>query len=232
MFSSAVAGQPPSASRVASAPAFITAPRVRAGSWQCCMKTRPVARTVRSTRPITPASATQSPSSVKAAAPARARPAIGASRPPSRPWVAQAAAKTRALRAAWPWWCTCRTRPSVSMGGRVLGMQQTLVKPPLAAAAQPVAIVSRCSGSGSRRCTCRSMSPGVTMHPSASILRAPRAAGTRPISVTTPSVISTSAVWLNPLAGSITRPPWMSKSVMAFDCTGAQKKHPSPGGDG
>src|SRR5437762_2140035 len=51
---------------------------------------------------------------------------------------------------------------------RVFGMGQTVVKPPTAAAAVPVAIVSLWLCPGSRKCTCRSMNPGDTINQRAS----------------------------------------------------------------
>jgi hypothetical protein len=44
-----------------------------------------------------------------------------------------------------------RNTSTPSSAGRVFGMQQTVVKPPAAAAAVPVAIVSFASNPGSRR---------------------------------------------------------------------------------
>src|SRR5437868_3229867 len=87
-------------------------------------------------------------------------------------------------------------------------MQQTVVKPPAAAASVPVRIVSFSSKPGSRRCVCRSTNPGVTTSLAASIVLAPAgAANPLPTSATTPSRSSTSTVASTPLAGSITRPP-------------------------
>ena len=53
----------------------------------------------------------------------------------------------------------------LSVTGSVLGIAQTAVKPPAAAAMAPVATVSSSSWPGSRRCTWRSMRPGVTILP-------------------------------------------------------------------
>lgn len=46
------------------------------------------------------------------------------------------------------------------MGGRVLGMAQTMVTPPAKAAAVPEAKSSLCVPPGSRRCTWTSINPG------------------------------------------------------------------------
>ena len=60
--------------------------------------------------------------------------------------------------------CACRTmNPTaawLSVTGSVLGIAQTAVNPPAAAARAPVAIVSTSSRPGSRRWQCTSMNPG------------------------------------------------------------------------
>ena len=61
--------------------------------------------------------------------------------------------------------------PSLSRGGFVLGMQTMPVNPPATAAAHPDAIVSSSSSPGSRKCTCRSINPGTTRQPAASMVR-------------------------------------------------------------
>ena len=55
--------------------------------------------------------------------------------------------------------------PGSSSAGVVFGIAQTVVKPPWAAAASPLAIVSASSLPGSRRWACRSMKPGATTTP-------------------------------------------------------------------
>src|SRR6185369_2467343 len=67
---------------------------------------------------------------------------------------------------------------------------------------------------GSRRCTCMSISPGVTMKPAASMLGVPSGAPSPlPISSTTPSAISTSMISSIPWLGSITRPPFINRFI-------------------
>src|SRR6266511_1763398 len=56
----------------------------------------------------------------------------------------------------------------LSLTGSLLGIAQTAVNPPAAAARRPVATVSAYSRPGSRRCACRSMKPGSTSKPLAS----------------------------------------------------------------
>ena len=55
--------------------------------------------------------------------------------------------------------------------GRCSASRRSAVKPPSAAARLPVSMVSASSRPGSRRCTCRSTKPGVTMQPVASRTR-------------------------------------------------------------
>ena len=114
--------------------------------------------------------------------------------------------------------CIQRVISAESFTGLVLGMAQTAVKPPAAAAAVPVAMVSLCGWPGSRRCTCRSMKPGATMQPFAlsvsfgEAFSMPGAAS----SATRPSRSRTSMSRSRPLAGSMTRPPVMSNVVSVF----------------
>src|SRR5271157_3061513 len=105
-----------------------------------------------------------------------------------------------------------------SFTGTVLGMAQTEVNPPAAAAAVPVALVSLWACPGSRRCTCRSMKPGATMHPFALKLRLawPRSFPGAATAATRPSRRSTSISWSTPPAGSTTCPRAMSNESMSF----------------
>src|SRR5882724_9498229 len=66
-----------------------------------------------------------------------------------------------------------RVIEALSLTGLVLGMQQTAVNPPRAAALVPVSMVSEFSCPGSRRWTCMSMKPGATTSPVASNTSAP-----------------------------------------------------------
>ena len=101
------------------------------------------------------------PSSEKPATPASASSPSAASCSPARPAVVAPHVSTRtgdpeAAAAA----TTRPTTPGSSAAGAVLGIAHTVVNPPWAAAASPVAIVSASSRPGSRRCACRSMNPG------------------------------------------------------------------------
>src|SRR5712672_246916 len=95
---------------------------------------------------------------------------------------------------------------ALSFTGLVFGMQQMDVKPPAAAAREPLSTVSACSKPGSRRCTCISMKPGATIIPVASNTSAfgdERLGATPAIR---PSTISTSATRSVFDDGSITLP--------------------------
>ena len=103
---------------------------------------------------------------------------------------------------------TLATIGGASIAGLVLGIAQTVVKPPRAAAAVPLAIVSLCSSPGVRRCVCRSTNPGATTSPPASICSSPApTASSAPNSATRPSRMRRSSVASSPAEGSITRPP-------------------------
>ncbi len=100
----------------------------------------------------------------------------------------------------------------LSLGGLVLGMQQTVVKPPAAAARAPETMSSLYSWPGSRKWTWRSTKPGVTTRPEQSMTRAPSTRAPVSTAVTTPSWINTSVVRSRSLAGSITRPPLSTRA--------------------
>jgi hypothetical protein len=207
MTSSATFGQPVSPRRTLTSPAFITLPVVRVGSWQCCMKASPVGSTACRTRRITPAEAITSPSSENPTAPACTHRSISASSSPRRPFVAAATGKTRQRARSWARRRTTSSISGVSSAGVVLGMQQTVVKPPATAAREPDSIVSLCSPPGSRRWTWGSIRPGTTRRPSASMTCASAGARAGPIARTRPPSRATSAISSRPEAGSITRPP-------------------------
>src|ERR1051326_8520560 len=107
----------------------------------------------------------------------------------------------------------CRTmKPTaawLSVTGSVFGIAQIAVNPPTAAACAPVATVSSSSFPGSRKCTCRSISPGTTTLPFTLRTSAPSGAD-RPrfTSVILPSWIRTSAASSRSQLGSMTCPPW------------------------
>ncbi len=94
-----------------------------------------------------------------------------------------------------------------SFTGVVLGMAHTAVKPPAAAAWEPVAMVSLSSRPGSRRWVWMSMKPGVTTQPAASNTSAFLAFRPSPIWAMRPFSIRTSTRPSRREAGSITRPP-------------------------
>src|SRR5208337_2153328 len=115
------------------------------------------------------------PSSETPTMPASRIAPISAMASPLLPTLAAPIGHTR----TWPWALARSTMNRVidalSLTGWVLGMQQTAVKPPRAAASVPVSMVSEFSWPGSRRCACMSMKPGATISPQASNTSAPLA---------------------------------------------------------
>ena len=100
---------------------------------------------------MTLGSATGWPSSLNPMAPACASSHISASSFPLLPLVTQPMGSTLTVPS---WRAFSRTKSTVarvSIVGSVLGMAQTVVNPPRAAAAVPVAMVSLYSKPGSRR---------------------------------------------------------------------------------
>ena len=107
--------------------------------------------------------------------------------------------------------------PALSMDGAVFGMQTMLVKPPRAAAWVPVAMVSFADCPGSRRCACKSISPGETTRFFASKMVQSRGAfffASAPSAEIFPSKTSKSVMESNLFAGSMTRPPVRSNELM------------------
>ena len=156
-----------------------------------------------STRRIIAGCMMHSPSSENATAPADAIECMGASCSPFRATVAAPTTKTRAFAASRAARCTARTVVAVSRAGDVFGMQQTLVKPPASADAEPVRTVSFASPPGSRRWTWGSIRPGVTNLPPQSI-----------------TLADSGASILRPRAIFATRPSTMRRSPSAsIACT-------------
>src|SRR5213594_148706 len=184
--------------------------------------------------------ATGCPSSDTATAPDRAMSPISASSSPRPPLLTQPIGKTftAPLRRASATMYSVTDRPSFH--GSVFGMQAIEVNPPAAAALVPVSTLSLCSCPGSRRCTCMSTNPGQTQWPAASSTFVP--AGTTPLSpeaplpgragrrsAMRPSTTSRSRRASVPVAGSMTRPPLISK--LAKRSSRQQIEHGHPDGD-
>ena len=112
----------------------------------------------------------------------------------------QGSTRTTAFLAAV--WRRNSIAPAVSAGGLVFGIATTEVKPPAAAAAVPEAMVSAILLPGWRRCTCRSMKPGLSTLPPRSITSPPR---TSEASAMRPSITPTSPLESILRTGSITR---------------------------
>ena len=165
--SSALAGRPRSPMRVATQPSCMWPSCTSAGSSQCCAMGRPKVIEYSSAWRIRLGSATASPSSESATTPAPASSPAAASSLPARPRVMQPTGSTRMQAEVSASRSTDSTAARLSGGGTVLGIAQTVVKPPRAAAAVPVAIVSLYSKPGSRRWVCRSTNPGATINPCA-----------------------------------------------------------------
>ena len=145
------------------------------GSCECWEITPPKARTYSSARRITRGSCTHLPSSENTRTLARdraIRPSSASSWPP-RPRVTAPTGCTSTSPAARPRSRTRSAASPVSVTGEVFAIASTAVKPPRAAAFEPVSTVSASSRPGSRRCVCRSTSPGSATSPSASITSAP-----------------------------------------------------------
>jgi len=99
-----------------------------------------------------------------------------------------------------------------STTGSVFGMARMAQKPPAAAAAVPLAIVSSSSRPGVRRWTCGSTNAGASTRPSASTTWWPFASTDAPSSAIVPPSIRTSSVASTPSTGSTTRAPRMTRS--------------------
>ena len=210
MSSSATDGHPGTPRREQQPPSCITAPSVRRLTSQCCASRMPRLFAYSSALRMSSGSCTPVPSSVKICTPAAASSAIGASTSPARPIVMQPLGNTSHRPACSPRRRTICTTATLSCGGSVFGIATTAVKPPSAAAREPVSTVSASSRPGSRRCTCRSTKPGLTMQPLASSTRSPVSDG--PTSVMTPPSIRTSPT-CSPRWSRIV-PPLMTTDVL------------------
>ena len=207
----------------------MTPPRLRAGSSQWSMTGSPKGFKYRSADFISAALATGAPSSETPTTPASANSPRSAKSFPRRPRVTAPITSTRTAPSAAAFRWMKPTTLAESMAGSVLGMQQTVVKPPFAAANVPVATVSLCSKPGSRRWQWRSMKPGQTTRPAASMTSAPSGAVSSgaPAWTTLPSCSSASPTWSSPCDGSSRRPPLMRRGCVAAMLT--PLSGPSPG---
>jgi hypothetical protein len=110
--------------------------------------------------------------------------------------------------------CSHSIHSGVSVTGTVFGMEQTVVKPPAAAARVPLAMVSFQVWPGSRRCTWMSISPGATSSPAASSTSASSSAARDDNSPGIP-IAATLPVTKSKSRGS----PSLSAERSAFGCT-------------
>src|SRR5580658_9418501 len=203
--SSAALGHPRSPRRIDMSPSFMTAPSVMDWSWQWSMTGRSNIFAYSIARRMRSLDWTQSPSSVIATTPARFREPMGDSVSPFIPIVIVPVGSTLTTAsrrtASWMNWMV----PALSAGGVVFGMQTTVVKPPAAAALEPVNIVSLWVWPGSRKWTWMSTRPGDATSPRASIFLAlfRLAAGRRATNL--PSSAKRSPTESRFAAGSMTR---------------------------
>src|SRR5207247_2926803 len=164
-------------------------------------------------------------------APDRTMSPLSARSTPRPPWLTQPIGKTctTPLRRASATMYSVTDRPSFQ--GSVFGMHATDVKPPTAAARVPLSIDSLCSCPGSRRCTCMSTRPGQTQCPVASRTRPSEGAPPRPFSGKRRSAMRPSTTRRSMrssvfVAGSITRPPLISKLAKRASRQQVQDGHP------
>ena len=148
-------------------PSCIVHPWLIRVSSACCITGIPSSRAVSNASRIIASPRMGRPSSVTATAPASTNALKFVSRSPALPIVAAAIGRTLTI-ARRSGFCIQRVISSESLTGAVFGMGHTVVKPPAAAAAVPLAMVSLWLWPGSRRCTCRSINPGETSNPRAS----------------------------------------------------------------
>ena len=150
MFASAAADMPRSPRRKLVGPSCMEQFSVRRVSSACCTTGRFSSAPSRRAARMISSSRIGLPSSVTATAPARCSAAKSVSVAPRELRVAAAMGKTLTMAPR----SGCRnqaTHSAVSTTGAVFGMVQTEVKPPAAAAAVPLAIVSLYPCPGSRR---------------------------------------------------------------------------------
>src|SRR6195256_2433223 len=150
------------------------------------------------------------PSSETATIPACFIAAISESASPLLPMDAAPIGHTRTLETAAARSRIERGTDTLSFSGGGVGIGDTAVNPPRAAARVPVSIVSEDSPPGSRRWQCKSMKPGATTKFAASKISAPFArAASWPCGATaamgSPSCRMSRGASV-PVAGSITRP--------------------------
>ena len=157
---------------------------------------------------------TDFPSSLMARQPFSAIPLMSASSSPFWPLVTAPSWMTFVRDSLLALSMTSRTFTPLSMTGFVLGMAHTVVTPPRTAARPPVARVSLYSSPGSRKCTCRSIKPGITQHPSASMTRSLSVSIFFSTSVIRSPSIRTSHISSSPVPGSSTC-PFLIKIVIA-----------------
>ena len=152
---------------------------------------------------ISSAVLTGTPSSEKAQQPASFKACISVSFSPFSPTETAPIGRTWASALA-AFSSIYFTVSALSHTGFVLGMAQTVVTPPAAAARHPEIISSLYSRPGSRKCTCKSISPGAKTSPEASMILSAEQFKALPKSAILPSTTRTSPTVSSFCEGSIT----------------------------
>ena len=169
MISSCSRGMPLMPSIAETRPSFICPPRHSEQSWEWLMTKLPKCFEYSSAYLITSLLATGRPSSLNATAPACVISPISTHFLPSILLVI-APIGSRSMRPrAFALATISRVTTALSFTGFVFAIGQQVVTPPATAVSEPVFISSLYSRPGSRKCTCISISPGITSLPLASI---------------------------------------------------------------
>ena len=156
---------------------------------------------------------TDFPSSLMAQMPACFIAAISVTSVPACPFVTAPTGSTfnRPTFAAFS--RTYFTTSAQSVTGLVFGIGQMVVYPPRTAAFEPLSMSSLYSSPGSLKCTCRSISPGMTKHPEASITSSAFSSRFFPLFSITPSETNKSLTSSTPSEGSRTLPDFINNFI-------------------
>ena len=171
IISSCSRGMPFMPSFILICPSFICPQRQSEQSWLWLIIKLPWCALYSSAALITSELTTGSPSSLNAMQPASSILPISTRRSPLLPCVIALIGYRSIRPQSLAFWIMYFAISGLSFTGFVFAMQQAVVTPPAAAARLPVMISSLYSWPGSRKCTCISISPGITSLPLASITR-------------------------------------------------------------
>ena len=143
-------------------PKLITPPSTRFMSSQCAKTGIPACLAFFIAFLYTPEFITDFPSSLMAQIPAAFSSSTSVISTPAMFLVTAPTGSTLVSPTVFPLSIMYLTVSGESTTGFVFGMQHTVVNPPLAAALLPVSISSLYVNPGSLKCTCKSISPGIT----------------------------------------------------------------------